>query len=342
MNVLAWFSSYLSGRKQRVVFNGRFSEWVEVLTGVPQVLILGPLLFLIYINDIVKRIGGSIHLFADDTSLYIIVDLPEQAARILNADLQTITQWANSCLVTFNPSNTISMIFSRKINPVQHPSLFMNGTIIEETSHKHLGLTFSSTCTWTDHVNSISDKAWTRLNLLRALKFRVSRKSLEKMYISYICPLLEYSDSVWDDCSSDSKKQLEFIHTEAAKVITGATKLCSIEKLFNDLGWETLQSRRNKHKLVLLYKILHGLAPNNLSELVSPLVQETTTYNLRNSDNIQNYRAHSNLFHNSFFPSLICAWNDLPNDIQNAPSVASFKYKLNRNLTAPPKYYNAG
>ena len=114
------------------------------------------------------------------------------------------------------------------------------------------------------------------------------------------------------------------------------------EKLLNDLGWETLQSRRNKHKLVLLYKFLHGLAPNYLSELVPTLVQETTTYNLRNSDNIQNYRAHSNLFHNSFFPSSTRAWNDLPNDIQNAPSVASFKYKLNRNLTAPPKYYNAG
>ena len=138
------------------------------------------------------------------------------------------------------------------------------------------------------------------------------------------------------------KEQFESIHTEAARIITDATKLCSLEKLFNDLGWETLQSRRNKHKLVLLYKALHGLAPNYLSELVPSLVQDTTNYNLRNSDNIQNCRAHSNPFHNSFFPSSIRAWNDLPDDIQNASSVASFKYKLNRNLKAPPKYYNAG
>ena len=87
-----------------------------------------------------------------------------------------------------------------------------------------------------------------------------------------------------------------------------------VTELLTDLGWETLQSRRNKHKLVLLYKILHGLAPDYLSELVPPLVQETTTYNLRNSDNVQNYRAHSNLFLNSFFPSSIRAWNDLPHD----------------------------
>ena len=89
--VLSWFSSYLSGRRQRVILNGKFSKWVKVLAGVPQGFILGPLLFLIYINDIVKRIGGSIRLFADDTSLYIIVDLPEQAAMVLNADLQTIS-----------------------------------------------------------------------------------------------------------------------------------------------------------------------------------------------------------------------------------------------------------
>ena len=86
--------------------------------------ILGPLLFLIFINDIVKHIGGSISLFADDTSLYIIVDLPEDAAKILNADLQTISQWANNWLVTFNASKTLSMIFSRKSNPVHHPFLF--------------------------------------------------------------------------------------------------------------------------------------------------------------------------------------------------------------------------
>ena len=97
-------------------------------------------------------------------------------------------------------------------------------------------------------------------------------------------PLLEYSDSVWGNCSSDSKKQLVAIHTEAARIIAGATELCSIQKLLT----ETLQSRHNKHKLVLLYKILHGLVPDYLSELVPPLVQETPITS-EISDNVQNY-----------------------------------------------------
>ena len=97
-----------------MVLNGKFSKWVEVLAWVPQGSILGPLLFLIYINDIVKRIGGSIRLFADDTSLYIIVDLPEQAAMVLNADLQTISHWAKTGL--FYLTQTKHYLWSYHVN----------------------------------------------------------------------------------------------------------------------------------------------------------------------------------------------------------------------------------
>ena len=148
------------------------------------------MLFLIFINDIVKHIGDSIRLFADDTSLYIIVDLPEDAARILNADLQTISQWANAWLVTFNARKTLSMIFSRKSNPVHHPSLFMNGTIIEETTHhKHLGLTFSSTCTCTDHVNTISGKSMDKTLFLKGSQVQGQQEiTRENIYILHTSP----------------------------------------------------------------------------------------------------------------------------------------------------------
>ena len=286
--VVKWFESYLSQRRQRVVINGQSSDWVHILAGVPQGSILGPLLFLIYINDIVKHIGCSIRLFADYTSLYIIVDCPLQSAQLLNTDLQTISDWAAAWLVTFNPIKTLSMLILRKRNPVLHGPLFMNGTMIKNTSfHNHLGLTFSNTSSWDEHVKSISEKSWSRLHLLKALKFRVSRKSLEKIYFAYIRPLLEYSDTVWDNCSSESKKLLDAVHVEAAQIVTGATKLCSIDKLFIELGWESLQTRRNKHKLVTFYKIMHGLATNYLLDLLPPIVNQTNNYALRNADHIQ-------------------------------------------------------
>ena len=122
-------------KRQREVLNGIFSEWMAVLEGITQGSILGPLLFLVFINDIVKCIGASIRIFADDTRLYIIVDLPDQAAIILNTDLKTISDWANSnsWLVAFNASTTLSIIFSRKSNLVVHHSLFMHDTMKPQT-----------------------------------------------------------------------------------------------------------------------------------------------------------------------------------------------------------------
>ena len=341
--LVKWFSSYLSNRRQRVVINGVSSDWSTIHAGVPQGSILGPLLFLIYINDIVKDIGSEIRLFADDTSLYIVVDSPSTAAGIINTDLNRISNWAIGWLVRFNANKTISMLISRKLIHVNHPPLLMNGVILtEQQSHKHLGITFSKTCTWTEHIDEIAKKAWSRLNLLRSLKFRVSRKALERMYTSFILPLLEYCDSVWDNASLESKKKLDGIHIEAGRIITGATKLCSIEKLLVELGWDTLQSRRNKHKLVTFYKIIHGLSPNYLQNLVPPLVQETNNYNLRNANNIQTFASNTNLFYNSFFPSSVRAWNALPGETRQATTVTAFKNKLNIDLRRPPNYYNTG
>ena len=201
------------------------------------------------------------------------------------------------------------MLISRKLIQVNHPPLQMEGSILtEKQSHKHLGITFSKTCTWTEHIHNIFKKAWVRLNLLlRSFKSRVSRKALEKIYISFILPLLEYCDSVWDNTSTESKKKLDAINIEAGRIFSGATKLCSVEKLLVELGWDSLQNRRNKHKLVILYKIMHDLSPNYLHDLVPRLVQETSNYNLRNANNIQTFGSNTNLFYNSFSQSSVRA-----------------------------------
>ena len=182
------------------------------------------------------------------------------------------------------------MTLTRKHQPEMHPPLSMNNTAIkEELCHTHLGLTFSKSCTWNQHINNISADAWVRLNLLRSFKFKINRKALEKTYISFIRPLLEFSDSAWDNCSNETKKkkQLDTIHIEAGRLITGATKLCR---------WESLQERRTKHKLITFYIIIDGLTPRYLTDLIPPLVQETAPYSLRNSDDIQTFHSNTNLF----------------------------------------------
>ena len=160
------------------------------------------------------------------------------------------------------------------------------------------------------------------------------------MYVAYIRLRLEYSDSVWDNCSIATKTTIR-CYSHRDRIITGATKLCSIEKPFFKLGWESFQGRRNKDKLVIFYKILRGLTPNYLSDLVPPTVQKITTYSLRNPGHIQTYRANRNLFLDSFYPTTR-AWNSLPSEVQQASSVAVFKSSLNGDLHTPPKYFNSG
>ena len=136
-----WFENYLTDRIQRVTIPGGNSEWVKINAGVPQGSILGPLLFLLYINDIVHDINLSIRLFADDTSIYIIVDFPVAAAQILNIDLERIANWAAKWLVNFNANKNESMLISRKILQINHTIIYFNNVpIVEVQAHKHLGI----------------------------------------------------------------------------------------------------------------------------------------------------------------------------------------------------------
>ena len=170
-----------------VTLSGVKSDLLNIDAGVPQGSILGPLLFLVYINDIVVDIDATINLFADDTSLYLIVDSPITCSNILNKDLETINSWANKRLVNFNANKTESILFSRKLHKPIHPPLFLNNTTISEVQqHKHLGLTFSNNGTWKDHITIIKEKAWSRINIMRKFKFKLNRQALQTICFSFI------------------------------------------------------------------------------------------------------------------------------------------------------------
>ena len=340
---LQWLINYLSNRKQRVVLPGVQSKWNFIYAGVPQGSILGPLLFLLYINDIVVDIRSSIRLFADDTSLYIIVDNPDHAAQLLNADLEKITNWAETWLVKFNPDKTESLLISRKTSGPIHPPVFMlNQEVNEVDKHKHLGIVLSGDCSWHHHINYIKEKAWARINIMRKLKFLLDRKSLETIYISFIRPVIEYADIIWDNCTQTDKQELEKIQLEAARISTGATKLISVQKLYEETGWEPLEIRRKKHKLALFYKMYNHLTPPYLSSLVPPLISNFSRYNLRNANDIQTIDSRTTLYFNSFLPSVIRDWNSLPHGNRNADSLNSFKRQINLDRKNIPKYYYSG
>ena len=172
-------------------------------------------------------------MFADDTSLYLIVDDPQESANNLNSDLEKIHRWSSDWLVTFNPQKTETMTISRKLHKPDHPKLNMdNVTVTEVSTHKHLGLHISNDGTWHKHIDVITGKAYKRLNVLRKFKFILDRRTLETIYLTYIRPLLEYADVIWDNNTHLLIDKIEKVQTEAARIVTGGTRLVSLERLY--------------------------------------------------------------------------------------------------------------
>ena len=175
--------------------------------------------------------------------------------------------------------------------------------------------------------------------IMRKFKFKLNRKSLEIMYFSFIRPTLEYADVVWDNCTKTQEQDLEKIQIEAARIVTGSTKLVSIERLYDETGWERLKDRRGKHKLTLFYKMNTGLTPEYLSDLVPENIGNLVDYNLRNANNTRTLNCNTQLYANSFLPSTVQHWNNLSHDVKNAPTLHIFKSKLNYNVIKVPKYF---
>jgi hypothetical protein len=164
----------------------------------------------------------------------------------------------------------------------------------------------------------------------------LDRASLETLYKSFIRPILEYADIIWDapDAHRHGLDTLERVQTEAARIVTGATARCSTENLYNEVGWEKLHLRRRFHRSTMMYKTMMGLAPESLLEKIPNRVEARTRYRLRNRGDIQVPFTRLVSYTQSFFPAAVRLWNDFTNALKDSPSVASFKYNY---LKATPR-----
>ena len=200
-NLLKLFENYLQSRKQHVVLNGTCSDFSEIESGVPQGSVLGPLLFLIYINDLENDIKSRIKLFADDTMLFSIVQDPNISANELNHDLHLIQKWAHQWKLEFNPDPTkqaTQMIFSCKKNKVNHPRIVFNGSTVCKVDHqKHLGLILEPKLTFEKHIYEKIKKVKPIIGLLKHLSLYLPLKTLDQMFKSLVRSHLDYCDIIY-------------------------------------------------------------------------------------------------------------------------------------------------
>ena len=338
--LLEWFRNYLKDRKQAVVYKGCKSTYMTVTAGVPQGSVLGPTLFLIYINDIVLNIKSTIKLLADDTSIYLALNDPNERAEILNSDLSQIDMWAKTWKVSFNPLKTDLMNFLTKSNMNVVP-LHFNNTIIENTStHKHLGVILQHDCKWNNHINSLISKTRILVSCLKSYKYRLNRRSLETIYKSFILPHFDYADILYDNCPLYLKNKLEEVNLDALRTVIGTVKGTSHETIYLESGFTSLAERRKKHKIIMFFKIVNGLVPNFLKEYLPPLASSINPYHRRRPSERRPPPAKSEIYKQSFFPSTTILWNSLPIEVQTSSSISLLKAFLSSNdPICPPRVY---
>ena len=337
--------SFLSNRSQRVALNGSLSDWLKIEAGVPQGSVLGPLLFLIYINDLSETINSEIRIFADDTFIFQCVPNSTNFLSVtLDDDLRKITQWAYQWKMSFNPDITkqaVEVIFSnQKSNSVLNYLTFNDipVKIVDET--KHLGMILDTKLSFESHVADKIAKANQGIGLMKQLYKFVPRNTLEVVYKLYIRPHLDYGDVVYHIPDKDSKTfdsiddhihplmaQIESVQYEAARIVSGAWRGTSRNRLYSDLGWESLHHRRNMRRLCLFYELYKNDFPKYLSCNIDTC-KSKTSLRLLHKELLTNWPCRTTKFSLTFFPSVIKYWNSLDQQTKQCENLFSFKNVL--------------
>ena len=323
-----WIRAFLTDRKMEVVVDGECSKSAPVTSGVPQGTVLGPLLFLLYINDIPNVIspGTYIRLFADDCLVYRVIKSPEDQ-RILQNDLDSLQAWTEKWGMKFNPGKCQVMHIARN-KPLTHYYQLCGEFLCTVDSAKYLGIIISNDLNWHEQVCSVAKKANSVLHLIARNLTNAPRATKALAYITLVRPRLEYCATVWDPSTQKDSDILEKVNRRAARIVYRKSfwdKEVSPTKLLNDLGWKTLAHRRQNQRLTMLYKISYGLVaipPTRLLQPARSLRGHTSKY--------QTLRPSCDTVKNSFYYRTIPTWNKLSQAIVSSSTVESFKAGLSK------------
>ena len=270
------------------MLNGQNSSWGNDEAGVPQGSILGPLLFLIYINDLPDNLSTNAKLFADDTSLFSVVHNITTSSSDLNYDLNRVREWAFQWKMSFNPElskQALEVIFTRKLQKKDYPPLYFNDSSVKETcKQKHLGMLLDFRLDFQEYWKSLVKKVNTTVALLRKFQNILPRSALLTISKCFVRSHLDYGDIIYDEAFNNSFHQkIESLQYNAALAITGAIRGTSREKIYQELDLESLQQRRWYGKLCLFFKIYKNQCPKYFFDIIPEL---TCPYRTRNAQNI--------------------------------------------------------
>lgn len=324
-NTTRWIEEFLTNRFQVISLNNCFSNRTHVTSGVPQGSVLGPLLFLIYINDIATNITSQIRLFADDCVLYNEISCPADIS-VLQSDLSKLTDWCDTWQMEINIAKTKHVKFASIPRPTSDQYAIRGITVDSVSSIKYLGVLFTSNLSWNAHIEHITTKACKKLGYLKRHLHLANTDTRLRAYSSLIRPSLEYASIIWHPHHSNLTNLLESVQNKAARfILTSYSRYQSVSALKKLLNLPPLDMRRKLSRLTFFHSLYHSnTAFARAHILPAPHISTRTDH----VHKVKPIFARTNAYQNSPLVLSVAEWNSLPANIVSLTESSSFHAAL--------------
>ena len=319
-NALKWFISYLTGRRQYTNINDCTSNLLPITHGVPQGSTLGPLLFLLYINDLVNASQNLKYiLFADDTNLFCSGPNLKDLCDIVNTELNIISNWLNINKLTINISKTFYLIFTRR--KLENISISLcNQQLKRKNSIKFLGVIVDDKLCWREHINYICKKISKSIGIIRKIKDSLNEQSKIMLYYTMIYPYLQYCVAAWGAACPTHLKPLISKQKCIAKMIKSESSLLKLSDIYN----------------LEVLKFMHSQIINNPNPIISfRQVLDIHNVNTRNRHDLRPIHPNSELAKRFITYKGCLLWNNLPNYLKSFQNSTTFKINVKKHLLLP-------
>jgi hypothetical protein len=337
----AWFKSYIHGRKQSVLINDAVSRLWELIFGVPQGSVLGPLLFIIYtspLGALLRNLGIHYHLYADDTQLYLTFDLdkaPNMVQKIEEA-VVLIKKWMAQNFLCLNDDKTEVLVIASRtsLSKLNIPFVSIGDeNIVPSSCVKNIGFFFDKSMTLQRHVSELCRSAWFQLRQIGKIRQYLDKTSTERLIHAFITSKLDVNNSLLYGIPETLLQRLQRVQNAAARMLTQSPKQDHVSPILRELHWLPVSQRIVYKVLTIVFKALHGLAPLYIEELLhfKPVTERSMRSNNQRYLVVPRVRTvtYGDRNFRVFAPVL---WNNLPIAIRNCEELNEFKKHLKTHL----------
>ena len=325
---LLWMESYLTGRVCRTLVNSELSAESSITCGVPQGSLLGPLFFIIYINDLVDCVKScQVQLYADDTVLYFSHSSTKNIESALNSDLESVNKWMSKNKLTVNCKKTECMLIGNKHMLAKQNVLnvALNKSPLNQVrKFKYLGLICDEDLSWNHHIETLLQKVGKMVGFLGRLRHSLNESVVNSVYKAPILPYFDYGDIIYGSAYNKYVDKLQKLQNRAARLILRVKpeSHVSTAEMHNALGWQFLEKRRYHHSVIFMYKVMHDLTPTYLRSEFDLAPQH---YSSRLGEKLLLPKPRTESLKKSFKYRGAMAYNALPPNVKSSSTIDAFK-----------------